>query len=569
MKGFTIISNLRGAFWLAFIVSSAYGPMPTASACFRCGASDHTLTQRMTATESLNKLMTDVKTNDKIWLFAVDGRKRPYNFLDANGVLVGFDVDIINKVCSIIQKQCKLVLAQFTECTITNRNINYPGRGLMSEWFDGCPGYAMSVDRAGAFDFTDPYLATESSFTVLQGNPSLFDPDSQDYSSFTLTHLNGAVTNALCLARLKKTFGNIIVAANLPEAKELLLNGTADVLFSPRNAIDGLEVLPQRVRCDSGGVGIMLKKGSQLSAWWNPAYETFVLSGGYEELCLQSQVKYNATIDCLPPTYAANLIEMNDLSFDPHSIPQVNDPKVWLFTVSGRRKPFNFLDSEGVLTGFDVDFVNAVCTFANKNCATVLSEFTECSFTDRNINYPGRGLMDGWFDACTGYADSLDRENAFDFTDAYLRSGAFYSVVPGNPSGFKPDLDDFSPFTFIHLTGAYTNGQCLNRLNKTYNKIIIASNLPEAKAKLLSGEADVLFAPRSNIPDLETLPIEVHCERTGSSIMTKKGSALVSWWNEAFRSYVQQGLFRQLCAESVFKYGYPISCLTAFDGQHN
>lgn len=566
MKDAKVNRNWRDLLWLVIIVASTYGPVPIASACCRNdinGKVNHTL--HMSINDNVNvtpqNKIPNLSANDKIWLFAVDGRKRPYNFLDANGVLVGFDVDLINKVCNIIQKQCKVVLAQFTECTITNRNINYPGRGLMSEWFDGCPGYAMSVDRAGAFDFTEPYLATESSFTVLPGNPSLFEPDSQDYSTYTLTHLNGAVTNALCLARLKKKFGNIIVAANLPEAKQLLLNKTADVLFSPRNAIDGLEVLPQRVRCDSGGVGVMLKKGSQLSTWWNPAYETFVLSGDYEQLCLESQVKYNATIDCLPPTHAADLTQVNDMSFH-HSNPRVDDPKVWLFAVSGRRKPFNYQDNEGVLTGFDVDFVNAVCRFAKKNCATVQSEFTECSFTDRNINYPGRGLMDGWFDACTGYADSLDRENGFDFTDAYLRSGAFYSVVPGNPSGFNPDLDDFSAFTFIHLTGAYTNAACLNRLNKKYNKIIIADNLPDAKAKLLGGEADVLFAPRSNIPDLETLPVEVHCERTGSSIMTKKGSPLVSWWNEAFRSFVQQGLFRQFCAESVFKYGYPISCLT-------
>lgn len=39
-------------------------------------------------------------------------------------------------------------------------------------------------------------------------------------------HLTGAYTNAVCLRRLRKAFGVILVAANLPEAKALLLNGT-------------------------------------------------------------------------------------------------------------------------------------------------------------------------------------------------------------------------------------------------------------------------------------------------------------------------------------------------------
>ena len=56
--------------------------------------------------------------------------------------------------------------------------------GLMAPWFDACPGFAISVDREGAFDFTDPYLYTDSSFTVAPSNPSGFDPDTSDFSQF-------------------------------------------------------------------------------------------------------------------------------------------------------------------------------------------------------------------------------------------------------------------------------------------------------------------------------------------------------------------------------------------------
>ncbi|GFR98167.1 arginine-binding extracellular protein ArtP-like [Elysia marginata] len=248
----------------------------------------------------------DGEHDHKTWLFSVNGRKRPYSFLDDYGNLTGFDVDLIDEVCQIAKKRCKMVLSEFTECSFTSRDINYAGRGLMAEWFDGCPGYVNSIDREGAFDFTDPYLDTYASFTVAPGNPSLFDPHTSDYSEFTFTHLTGAVTNSKCLARLGKKVSGIIIAANLPEAKTLLLNRTADVLFSPRSKITGLEVLPEREHCDAGGTAVMLKKGSHLAQWWNPAFESLVRSGQYQKLCEDSQVKYNRTIRCMAsPTHSS------------------------------------------------------------------------------------------------------------------------------------------------------------------------------------------------------------------------------------------------------------------------
>lgn len=494
---------------------------------------------------------------DKVWLFAVDGRKRPYSFFNDEGNLVGFDVDLISRICAITQKQCKIVLAEFTECIFTQREITFPGRGLMAPWFDACPGYAISLDRQGAFDFTDPYLYTDSSYTVAPSNPSGFDPDTSDFSQFNFVHLTGALTNEKCLYRLNKTAKSILVAANLPEAKAALLNGTADVLFSPRHKIDGLEVLPQRVHCDAGGAAVMLKKGSSLGQWWNPAFQMLKLTGEYQSLCLSSQIKYNATIPCLPPSLHYSSNQKRKLTLEAAPV------KTWLFSVSGNRKPFNYVDERGQLTGFDVDFIQKVCQLAGQTCASVLSPFTECTFTNRNIVYPGRGLMDGWVDACTGYSDTLDRESAFDFSDAYFPPGdAHFFVAPGNPSKFDPSLHDFTNFTFVQLTGAPTNAKCLGRLGKKFDKIIVAANLPQAKTLLLGGEADVLFAPRSKIDDLETLPVGARCSKTGTAIMVKKGSTLPTWWNPAFKLFQLSGQFQQFCEASSLKYNYTISCAT-------
>ena len=56
----------------------------------------------------------------------------------------------------------------------------------MAGWFDACPGFAITVDRAASFDFTDPYLTTMATFAVAPGNPANFDPCKGDYSAFKL-----------------------------------------------------------------------------------------------------------------------------------------------------------------------------------------------------------------------------------------------------------------------------------------------------------------------------------------------------------------------------------------------
>ncbi|KAK7112447.1 uncharacterized protein [Littorina saxatilis] len=240
-----------------------------------------------------------VQPDNKVWLFAISGRRKPFQFLNDIGEIEGFNVDLIKEVCEVAGKDCKMVLSEFTECTFTSRNINYPGRGLMAGWFDACPGYAISVDRLSAFDFTLPFVQNDATFAVAPGNPSGFDPSAEDFSSFVLTHLTGAYTNAACLRRLHKTFGDIIIARDLPEAKALLLNGTAQAIFSPRSAIPDLEVLPDHVICSEGGAGMMVKKGSPLPDWWNPAFRSYFRSGRFHSLCRRDGRKYNRTINCV------------------------------------------------------------------------------------------------------------------------------------------------------------------------------------------------------------------------------------------------------------------------------
>ncbi|GFN77307.1 hypothetical protein PoB_000381300 [Plakobranchus ocellatus] len=489
-----------------------------------------------------SKPIPSIIQDTKVYLFPGGGRKVPYNYVDDTGLLTGFDVDLVTQVCALVGKTCKTINLPFTECVFTYEDIDYAGRGLMSQWIDGCPGYATTIDRRNEFDFTLPYLLTEGSFSVLPGNPKGFDPGVDDYSAFTLVRLSGAPTNPTCLTRLKKKYGRFLIASSRPEAQAMLLNGTADVLFSPRQVIKGLDTLPVRVRCDDGGAAIMLRKGSDLPTWWNPAFQTFYFSGKYADFCAKSVQKYGRQAKCLPSPEEASPELLAMMSAAPPTPVRIS------FSHEALNKPGVILN----MTQTSAIFV--VCAIADKRCVLMLAQVAECTTRDGELLFPGRGLMEGWFDGCTGYFETVDRDNSWDFTSPYLVSNASFYVRPGNPSNFDPTLDDYSNFVLVHADTAITNDHCLNRLKKKFNVLLDVPTEYEAIQAVLNGTADAWFTKRKGETQLEELSPRFHCENVGTSIMAKKGSDLPGWWNAAFQQFFSSGQFTKFCQDKGKEY---------------
>ncbi|XP_064607401.1 uncharacterized protein LOC135471906 [Liolophura sinensis] len=236
---------------------------------------------------------TDTKPS-KTWLFSTDANRKPYFFEDKKGVLQGFTVDLVNKVCSVAGEKCAFTVNPFVECVRTINNRFYPGRGIMAGWFDACPGYLDTAERLNAVDFTQAFTSSSARFQVLPGNPREFHP--ANVTGSTITFLNGAATGAQCLTRLGKTGARFVVASGIEEAKDLLTNGTADALFSPRSSIPGFDTLPDRLQCGRTGSAVLVKKGSPIPDWWNPAFDLFRATGGYKDLCDKSATKYGVPV---------------------------------------------------------------------------------------------------------------------------------------------------------------------------------------------------------------------------------------------------------------------------------
>ncbi|CAH1801172.1 unnamed protein product, partial [Owenia fusiformis] len=221
-------------------------------------------------------------------------------------------------------------------------------------------------------------------------------------------------------------------------------------------------------------------------------------------------------------------------------------------------------DVDGELKGFDLDLSNAVCRVAGKKCTYI---YRICNSNSADGKFlPGKALETGEVDGCLGNVITPEREEVFDFSRAYFKTSSNFFVPPGNPRGFSPENIEGKRIVFFNAT--YTNMDCLKRLGLNGAVPLVESgSLSDVKTKVLEGNADALFAPRTTIPGVERVPGQYNCA-SGAGVMVLKGNAdIPTWWNRAFQIVVESGEYKRICDSVAIKYGgYPVRC---FDFQTN
>ncbi len=93
--------------------------------------------------------------------FGVEGAYPPFSFVDANGQLQGFDIDVANALCAQLKVECVLVPQDFDGLI----------PALLSRKFDAIiASMSITEERKQKVDFTKKYYQTPARFVAKKGS---------------------------------------------------------------------------------------------------------------------------------------------------------------------------------------------------------------------------------------------------------------------------------------------------------------------------------------------------------------------------------------------------------------
>ncbi|XP_072027439.1 uncharacterized protein [Amphiura filiformis] len=245
----------------------------------------------------------DYDKDDKVWI--IHGAHAAYNqfyISEKTGKLEGFVPDIINAVCRIANKNCKIVADLWSNCWSSEEGETIRGgHGLMAGWYDACSGYRSNTERRRTFAFADQFTTSpHQTFVTLPGNPKNFDW--RNITGKTIAFYNGAYFNEECLAKAEGIVGAVLPPENIRRANDLaqglewLKDETVDAIFADailyRHRAEVEEVTDHLQACPVGGTAMMTRYDSKLIDWWNPAQAKLIASKEYIEICNDIKVTH-------------------------------------------------------------------------------------------------------------------------------------------------------------------------------------------------------------------------------------------------------------------------------------
>lgn len=210
--------------------------------------------------------------------------------------------------------------------------------------------------------------------------------------------------------------------------------------------------------------------------------------------------------------------------------------------------PFNYLDEDNVLTGFNVDIARALCLELNTACDVQARPWAEL------LPALARGQADAVIASHTPRPNAL---KAVDFTDAYYFTPARFAAKRGSP------IADVTPGTLEGKRIAVAKGTAHEAYLRAFfrDSAVRAFETEElARDALVSGEADILFGDGISLVFwLNGTASKACCEFKGGAfaepryfgdgvgIAVKRGDAqLKTMINDALRRLREGGRYEEL-----------------------
>ncbi|XP_063970801.1 uncharacterized protein LOC129283385 isoform X1 [Lytechinus pictus] len=244
------------------------------------------------ATES-----TPDSSDDKIWLFAIGHYDDVRQYLDESTYTIkGFTPDIVDAVCAIANKNCRLVYDIYENCWDNQAGLRpRGGPGLMGNWYDACAEWVQTYNRRLTYYFTVPFTKGGSVALYVKNDSSSVTYD--DLTNQKVGFLDGWNSDEFCLARYKNIAGSTLGPNQIfhYQSADLLIdavqNDVIDVAFGENIAqfstsLKRISPLDFENNCVAGGASIMTRHTNRyLVNWWNDAFQRLNDRGRYNEIC--------------------------------------------------------------------------------------------------------------------------------------------------------------------------------------------------------------------------------------------------------------------------------------------
>jgi ABC-type amino acid transport substrate-binding protein len=159
---------------------------------------------------------------------AIEGNYPPFSYLDADGQVVGFDIDITKALCAAMEVECEAVLVEWSEILT----------GLVAGDYELIvASMGKTPEREQLADFSDYYYRAHSVFI---GDP--MEHSNKSYNDLkTLRVATGKDTLQAQYLLVNYPEENVFLYNNQDDANDALIKGEVDLVLS--NSITHLHFL--------------------------------------------------------------------------------------------------------------------------------------------------------------------------------------------------------------------------------------------------------------------------------------------------------------------------------------
>lgn len=209
---------------------------------------------------------------------ATESSYKPFSYTDANGNVVGFEIDLTNALCEQMKAKCEII-SQDWDGLIP---------GLNAKKFDGIiAGMSITPERKEVVDFTDPYFHSGIILIGKKGDNLSVEalkgiPVGSQLSTVSAQYLQDNHPEANI--KLYDTQDNAYLDLTSGRVRALMVDKVIGMDWLKTDAGKDYEVKGSEITSEEDAMGIAFRKGDPLVGKFNMALNELKSSGKYAEI---------------------------------------------------------------------------------------------------------------------------------------------------------------------------------------------------------------------------------------------------------------------------------------------